>query len=117
MTLGPYLLHLRRQHNISQKDVAAAINVAQSTYCEWESDTRLPKMIYYQRLAQFHKVPIESLLASHNEPISNINPSDFTKDKSWLLTVENRRLLEIEKEQQKTINTLVEAIQRMSKEE
>ncbi|MEI7585216.1 helix-turn-helix transcriptional regulator [Runella sp.] len=117
MTLGTYLLHLRRKHNLSQKDVAAAINAAQSTYCDWESDTRFPKMIYFQRLAQLYEIQIDSLIACHSNPTSNINSSVFTNEKAWLLTVENQRLLEIEKEQQKTINTLMAIINRMSKEE
>ncbi|AXE18109.1 hypothetical protein DR864_10355 [Runella rosea] len=66
MTFGTFLLNLRREHRLSQKDVAAAVNVAQSTYCDWESDKHLPKIAYIRPLAALFRVKEEVILQKIN---------------------------------------------------
>lgn len=43
MSLGTILLKNRREKNYSQKQAADLLEVSQSTYCDWESDTSFPK--------------------------------------------------------------------------
>jgi DNA-binding XRE family transcriptional regulator len=43
MSLGVKLMRYREKRGLSQSDVAKLIGVAQSTYCDWESDVTTPK--------------------------------------------------------------------------
>lgn len=108
MTFGTFLLNLRREQKLSQKDVAAAINVAQSTYCDWESDKRLPKTSFIRPLAQFFKLKEEVIL-------QKINGSFSASDADMhLLRSENHQLQQRTKEQQSLIDELNKKIQRIS---
>jgi transcriptional regulator with XRE-family HTH domain len=108
MTLGTYLLHLRRQRNLSQKDVAAAINVAQSTYCEWESDARLPKTIYILPLARFFNL-------TEDEILQKINGQNLaTETELYRLKTENDYLRQRDAKQEETIHTLQNTIKKLS---
>lgn len=108
ITLGTYLLHLRRQRNLSQKDVAAAINVAQSTYCEWESDARLPKTIYILPLARFFNL-------KEDEILQRINGQNLaTETELHRLKTENEYLRQRDAKQGETIHTLQNTIKKLS---
>lgn len=108
MTLGTYLLHLRHQRNLSQKDVAATISVAQSTYCEWESDARLPKTIYILPLARFFNLKEDEILQKINGQHS------ATETEVHRLKIENEYLRQRDAKQEETIHALQNTIKKLS---
>ena len=67
MTFGTFLLKLRRYRSLSQKEMAAAIEVGQSTLCEWESDVCLPKTKYFPSLAEALNLKTAVLLQCVND--------------------------------------------------
>lgn len=62
MSLGQTLLKYRRNHNYSQKQVAELLDVSQSSYCDWESDTSSPKIENLMKVAKLYDIDINELL-------------------------------------------------------
>ncbi|MDF7819545.1 helix-turn-helix transcriptional regulator [Runella sp. MFBS21] len=62
MTLGTFLRNRRTHLRLTQKEIALSINVAQSTYCDWESDTNTPKIKHLGSLAQKLEIEKEELI-------------------------------------------------------
>lgn len=67
MTLGKKLFELR--NNKKQEQVAFDLEIAQSTYSDWENDISIPKKENLIKLANYFNVDINDLL----EDIYNIN--------------------------------------------
>ncbi|MDR3287664.1 MAG: helix-turn-helix transcriptional regulator [Prevotellaceae bacterium] len=65
MDLGYKLLELRRRSNYSQKQVAELLEVSQSTYCDWESNTSKPKINNIVKIAQLYNLDINELIDSN----------------------------------------------------
>lgn len=62
MSLGTILLKNRREKNYSQKQAADLLEVSQSTYCDWESDTSFPKTENLVKISQLYNIEINELL-------------------------------------------------------
>lgn len=72
MTLDKKLLDLRTSKNIKQEQVAYDLEIAQSTYSDWENDISFPKKNNLNKLAQYYNVKIEELLEdTYNITIKN----------------------------------------------
>lgn len=108
MTFGTFLLNLRHEHRLSQKDVAAAVNVAQSTYCDWESDKHLPKIAYIRPLSALFKVKEEVLL----QRIYGQNAA--TETEVHRLKIENEHLRQRDIKREETIQGLQHTIKTLS---
>lgn len=108
MTFGTFLLNLRREHRLSQKDVAAAVNVAQSTYCDWESDKHLPKIAYIRPLSVLFKVKEEVLM----HRIYGQNAAIETE--LHRLKIENEDLRQRDAKREETIKVLESTIKKLS---
>lgn len=64
MEVGTLLIQHRERAMLSQKQVAELLGIAQSTYCDWESDRTSFKVAYLPKLAEVFKVEITDLLPS-----------------------------------------------------
>lgn len=53
---------LREDNNLSQTDLAIALNIRQSTVAKWENGTRIPSAESIILLAKFFKVSADYLL-------------------------------------------------------
>ena len=62
MSLGGILLKHRRKHHYSQQQAAELLQVSQSTYCDWESDTAFPKAENLLKIAELYDIDINELL-------------------------------------------------------
>ena len=71
-SLGKKLLDLRRQHRLSQEEIADILNVSQNAYNKWESDKHKPSADNLLKLSQYYKIDIIELL-DDNEKISLSN--------------------------------------------
>lgn len=60
---------LRQAMNITQKDIAKLMNIAQSTVCMWERGKAKPPIDKIVRLAEILNVPVEELayIFTHSE--------------------------------------------------
>ena len=108
MTFGTFLLNLRHEHKLSQNDVAAAVNVAQSTYCDWESDKHLPKIAYFRPLSILFKVKEEVLL----QRIYGQNAA--TETELQRLKIENEHLRQRDAQREETIQVLQNSLKKLS---
>jgi len=90
MSLGTILLKHRRKHNYSQKQAADLLEVSQSTYCDWESDTSFPKTENLVKISQLYEIELSELLPKGdinvvNSPNSvNNSPSSVESPNSLL---------------------------------
>jgi transcriptional regulator with XRE-family HTH domain len=64
MSLGVKLMRYREKRGLSQSDVAKLIGVAQSTYCDWESDVATPKAENFLKISEVYKVDLKELISS-----------------------------------------------------
>jgi transcriptional regulator with XRE-family HTH domain len=71
MNLGSTLLKHRRRNNYSQKEVANLLEVSQSTYCDWESNTSYPKTENLVKISQLYEIEITELLSEGNINVVN----------------------------------------------
>ena len=68
-TFGERLKELRKEHNLTQKEVAEHLGVAANTVAIWERDEREPKGDdEYIRLAELFGVPLTYLFGTSDNP-------------------------------------------------
>lgn len=65
------LKSLREQRTVSQRELASALDVAQSAVGNWESGARQPNLDRLQRLASFFDVSVGYLLGTEECPVSS----------------------------------------------
>lgn len=58
---GEALLHLRRQRHLTQRQLAARLNIAESTISMYESSFRLPSYKALERIADYFDVSMDYL--------------------------------------------------------
>lgn len=104
MTLGTLLIKWRQQQKKGQKAAATSFNIAQSTYCEWEADIRLPKTKYIVPLAHTLGVKTEVIL----QCIHGGNP--VQDEEIQRLKVENESLRQRETELQQLVELLAKKV-------
>jgi transcriptional regulator with XRE-family HTH domain len=106
MTLGTLLIKWRQQHRKKQKEVAAALEVGQSTYCDWEGDHCLPQTKQILSLARVLGVNAEVILQC-------IHGEELVKDAEiQRLQEENKQLRQRDLENQQTIHVLMNTIKK-----
>ena len=71
-TLGTKLLNLRREHRLSQTEIADILDVSQNAYNKWEADKCKPSADNLLKLSQYYKIDIIELL-DDNEKINLSN--------------------------------------------
>ncbi len=62
MNLGNNILTLRRQKNITQEELAAALGVTAAAVSKWENNYTLPDVLMLSALADFFAVTTDELL-------------------------------------------------------
>ena len=65
------LKSLREERTVSQKELASALDVAQSAVGNWESGARQPNLDRLRKLASFFEVPVGYLLGAEERPASD----------------------------------------------
>ncbi len=79
MSLGTKLIKYRDTKGLSQKDAAKLIGVAQSTYCDWESDLTKPKAESFLKISQVYDVDLKELISgAYDTNIKNKNGNVIT---------------------------------------
>ena len=77
------LRQLRRNDNLTQKQLAKLLNVSDGTIAMWETGKRQPDLDTIYKIACFFNISIDSLMGVNNKADSNISPvnigSSFVK--------------------------------------
>lgn len=66
--LGSRIKELRKQHRISQKELASVIQVSQQTIGGWETGRTEPGIEFIQKLANYFDVTTDYLLGKNQTP-------------------------------------------------
>lgn len=78
------LLELRKERELSQRDMARALNISQGTYNNWENSNTQPSIEQLIALARFFGVSVDYLIGNSDD-FGVINYETFnTKNKSIL---------------------------------
>lgn len=81
MNISANIKRLRTLKNLSQKEVATAISVAQGQYSIIESGKIIPTIPTLEKIAKVLEVDITELLKKHNKNDDNVNISILEKVK------------------------------------
>lgn len=86
--VGNNIKKIRKERNISQKDMAKKLNMPSSTYSNYENNNREPNAATLKKIANILNVDINDLL---NISTSNNNPSEkyLSDDISTIKVIEN----------------------------
>ena len=66
MTLGQNIARLRAQKNLSQGDLADALEVSRQSVSKWETDASIPELDKLLRLAELFGVTLDELVKGEN---------------------------------------------------
>lgn len=81
MNIGQSLKNLRKQKNLTQKELASILKIGQASICEWEQNKYEPTLSAIIVLSKFFNCTIEELIG-----LSNLeNTSNLTKKEQRLL--------------------------------
>lgn len=69
--LSDELRKLRKERNLTQNQLAEALNISQSTVASWEKGTRQPTIDFLPTIAEFYGISIDSLLGMIDESEQN----------------------------------------------
>ena len=84
-TLGEKLRDLRESYNLSQSQVAEALNIDRSTYTNYELDKTRPNLETLVKLAHIYNVPKEKLLPDDDDDALTFR--DYARTDSLLQTL------------------------------
>lgn len=66
---------LRKQHNLSQKEIGNIFHASQNTVSQWENGTRKPSYDIIQEIADYFEVSVDYLLG-RQEQLPELNSKD-----------------------------------------
>ena len=84
--IGDILKYLRKQHNLTQQEVAQALSIARSTYTSYENNTRSPDYDSLLKLADFFSVTTDFILGRTNL-YQKTSPAKTPQDKELTETI------------------------------
>lgn len=65
MAIGLKIKYLRKQHNITQKDLARSLCVTSQAISKWENGKNMPDISVLPKVAQIFGVSIDELFDYH----------------------------------------------------
>lgn len=68
-TIGERLAYLRKQHNLTQNDLALQLQVTYQAISKWERNENLPDVFTLQKIAQIYNISVDELLGNQPLPI------------------------------------------------
>jgi len=72
-TLGTKLLNLRKEHRLSQAEIAEKLDVSQNAYNKWEADKCKPGAENLYKISVFYKIDLTELLDDSEKISVSIN--------------------------------------------
>lgn len=74
-TFADYLINLRKEMGLSQREFARKANIARSTIAKYETNKSLPSLETLYNLAMYADVPLGEVQAIHRQYICNFDDS------------------------------------------
>lgn len=68
MTLGTNIQRLRKEHNLSQGDLADALDISRQSVSKWETDTSTPDLDKLLKLSEIFNVSLDELIKGIDTP-------------------------------------------------
>ena len=65
MNLGEHITQLRQQHQISQAELAAAMEVSRQSVSKWETGASVPDLEKLVKLAAYFQISLDELVTGH----------------------------------------------------
>lgn len=94
-SLGNRIKYLRENRNITQRELANILNIANSTMSQYESDIRVPSDDIKIKIADYFNVTVDYLLGRPNN--TSANPSnDFSNERVKILAREANDLSDVQ---------------------
>ena len=86
MDFGLILSQLRIQRQLSQKELAAEMNISSGTIGMWETHKRLPSLYMLVKIAQYFDVTTDYLLGISSDP-KNDSSNSLSKEEQQLIDI------------------------------
>lgn len=117
-SLGEKLRELRESYNLSQNQVAEALNIDRSTYTNYELDKTRPNLEMLVKLAHIYNIPKAMLLPDDDDDVLTFR--DYARTDSLLQTLskEERGLIAMYRALNKDEKALMrEQIEKLAKKD
>ena len=75
---------LRKQHNLSQKEIGNIFHASQNTVSQWENGTRKPSYDIIQEIADYFDVSVDYLLG-RQEQLPELNSKDIRRYRTAII--------------------------------
>lgn len=84
MTLGTNIQQLRKEHNMSQGDLAEALDISRQSVSKWETDTATPDLDKLLKLSEIFSVSLDELVKGEDDtpptpPNEQTKPSESSE--------------------------------------
>ena len=83
---GAFLLQLRKEHGMTQKELAERLFVSDKAVSKWERAEGVPDVIVLKEIADLYGITVNDLLAEHKEQPPKVKTKSFWA-KRWLITL------------------------------
>lgn len=84
-TLGTRIASLRKEHRMTQEDLAEHLSVSPQAVSKWENDSACPDISLLPKLAQKLGVSVDWLLSGESSPEIQLLPAEHRKSLDQLL--------------------------------
>lgn len=64
--IGELILRLRKENNLTQKDLANLLNISDKTVSKWECNAGLPDITFLSKIADVFNISVDNLLYGDN---------------------------------------------------
>lgn len=79
MSIGPLLKAKRKEHGLTQAQLAEKIFVSRQAISSWETDKTYPDIANLVMLSELYHLPIETLLPKDRPPVAPLPPAPTSK--------------------------------------
>lgn len=80
MKLGETIYRLRTEKNMSQGDLAEALDVSRQSVSKWENDAAVPELDKLVKMSQLFEVTLDELVSGNPAPMPYIPTNDAQND-------------------------------------
>ncbi len=77
---GPIIKKLRKEKNLTQKELGFLMNVSRNAITNWECGTRMPSADQYYELSKIFDVPVQHILGEKTFPETNEIRNEYPFD-------------------------------------
>lgn len=87
MNLGKTLQDLRKKKNISQEEMAEALNVSRQTISNWENSKSYPDILSLMTLCDIYKISLDDLFKDNQDLLNNIRDNEMKKKRTIVVCI------------------------------